>query len=87
MIHHGDEQIKQHHDVDDGICSKHQHAPEACKDLDTVQVEAVQVYQPKDGPEQRLCCLEEAEEKGEGSKREELGQNIKISTNHSKVIY
>lgn len=85
MIHHGDEQIEQHHDVDDGIGPKHQHTPEASEDLNSIQVETIQVDKAKDGPEQRLCCFEEAEEEGEV--KEELEQKIEISTNHSKVIY
>lgn len=60
MIHHGDEQIQEHHNVYDRIAPKHQHSPEASENLYAVQLEAVQVDESENGPEQRLCCLPEA---------------------------
>lgn len=60
MIHHGDEQVQQHDNIDDRVRAKHQHSPEPRKDLDAVQIEAVQVDQSENGPEQSLGCLEQA---------------------------
>lgn len=63
MIHHGDEQVEQHDDVDDGVRAEHEHAPEAREDLDAVQLERVQVHQPEGRPEQRLHGLKQTERK------------------------
>lgn len=51
MIHHGDEQIQQDHDIDHRVGAEHEHAPEASKDFNSVQLETVQVDQTKNGPE------------------------------------
>lgn len=57
MIHHGYEQIEQDYNVYHRIGSKHQHAPEAGEDLNAIQLEAVQVDQAKDSPEEGLSGL------------------------------
>jgi len=44
MIHHGNEQVEQHHNIDNRVGAKHQHAPESCKDLNAIQLKAVQIY-------------------------------------------
>ena len=61
MIHHRDEQIEQHNDVDDGEASKHDEAPEPGELLDPRELEVVQVYQAERRPEKGLCGLPEAE--------------------------
>lgn len=43
MIHHGDEEVQQYDDIDDGIRSKHQHTPKSCEYFDTVQLETLEV--------------------------------------------
>ena len=61
MIHHGDEEIKKHDDVDNREAAEHDQTPEPCELLDSCQLEVVQIYQTKGGPEQRLCCLPQTE--------------------------
>lgn len=60
MVHHGDEEVEQHDHIYDGVGAEHEHAPEAREDLDAVQLERVQVYQPESRPEKRLHRLEQA---------------------------
>lgn len=60
MVHHGDEQVEQHDDVDDCVGAEHEHAPEPREDLDPLQLERVQVHQSERRPEQRLHRLEQA---------------------------
>jgi hypothetical protein len=60
MIHHRDEQVQQHHDIDDRIAAEHQHAPESSENLDSIQFEAVQVHESEHGPEKRLYRFPEA---------------------------
>ena len=57
MIHHCDQEIEKHDDVDDGEASKHDQAPEPGELLDPRQLKVVQVYEAKWRPEQCLCCL------------------------------
>lgn len=59
MVHHGDEQIEQHNDVDNGVRTEHEHSPEPCEYLDSVQFKTIQVHQAEHGPEQRLGGLEQ----------------------------
>ena len=63
MIHHRDQEIEKHDDVDDGEAPKHDEAPEPCELLDPRQLEVIQVYQAKWRPEQRLCRLPQATHK------------------------
>ena len=61
MVHHRDEQVEQHDDVDDGEAPKHDEAPEPGELLDPRELEVVQVYQAERRPEKGLCGLPEAE--------------------------
>ena len=60
MIHHRDQEIEKHDDVDDGEAPEHDEAPEPGELLDTRQLKVVQVYQTKWRPEKRLCRLPQA---------------------------
>jgi hypothetical protein len=59
VVHHGDQKVQQDHDVDDRVCSKHQHAPEPGEALDASQLKVVQIDEAKHGPEQCLSCLKQ----------------------------
>ena len=61
MIHHGNQQVEQHDDVDQGEASEHDESPEPGELLDTGELEVVQVYQTERCPEQGLWSLPEAE--------------------------
>ena len=61
MIHHGNQQVEQHNDVDQREASEHDEAPEPSELLDPGQLEVVQVYQAERRPEQGLWRLPEAE--------------------------
>lgn len=61
VIHHRNQQVQQHHDVDHRVRAEHQHAPEARENFDPVQLEVLQVDQSEHGPEQGLDRFEEAE--------------------------
>ena len=54
MIHHGNQQVEQHDDVDQGEAPEHDEAPEPGELLDPGQLEVVQVYQAERRPEQGL---------------------------------
>ena len=51
MIHHRDQEIEKHDDVDDREAPEHDEAPEPGELLDPRQLKVVQVYQTKRGPE------------------------------------
>lgn len=57
MIHHCDEQVQQHHDVNHRVTAEHQHAPETRENLYAVEFEAVEVDEAKYCPEESLSCL------------------------------
>ena len=61
VVHHGDEEIEQDDDVDDGEGAEHDEAPEPRELLDPGQLEVVQVYQAKGGPKQGLTCFPKTE--------------------------
>ena len=63
VIHHGDQEIEKHDDVDNREASKHNQTPEPSEFLDSCQLKVVQIYQTKGGPEQSLRCLPQTEEK------------------------
>jgi len=65
MVHHGDEQVEQDDDVDDGERAEHEETGEARKLLDSSQLEVVQVDQAEDCPEERLRRLPKAAGKEE----------------------
>ena len=54
VVHHGDQQVEQHDDVDDGEGAEHDEAPEPGELLDAGQLKVVQINQTKYGPEQCL---------------------------------
>ena len=62
VIHHGDEKIEEHDDVDDGEAAEHGHTPEPGELLDSRQLEVIQVDQTKACPEQSLRRLPQADE-------------------------
>lgn len=61
MIHHGDQQVNQDDDVYDRVGAEHEHAPEPREYLDALQLEALEVYQAEDRPEQGLYRFEKTE--------------------------
>ena len=72
MVHHGDEEIEQDDDVDDGEGAEHDEAPEPRELLDPGQLEVVQVDQAKGGPKKGLTCFPKTE-----SKNMKLNKKIK----------
>ena len=60
VVHHGDEEVEQDDDVDDGEGAEHDEAPEPRELLDPGELEVVQVYEAESRPEQGLWCLPEA---------------------------
>ena len=63
MVHHGDEQVEQDDDVDDGEGAEHDEAPEPGELLDPRQLKVVQIDQAKGRPEQCLTCFPKTENK------------------------
>ena len=61
MVHHGDEEVEQHDDVDHGERAEHEQPREAGELLDPRQLEVVQVDEAEDRPEERLARLPQAE--------------------------
>ena len=62
MVHHGDEEVEQDDDVDDGEGAEHDEAPEPRELLDARQLKVVEVDEAKGGPEEGLSCLPQAGE-------------------------
>ena len=62
MVHHGDEEVEQHDDVDHGERAEHEQPREPRELLDPRQLEVVQVDQAEDRPEERLTRLPQAGE-------------------------
>jgi hypothetical protein len=60
MVHHGNEQVEQDDDVDDGEGAEHEQAGEPGELLDAGQLEVVEVNQAENGPEERLRGLPKA---------------------------
>ena len=60
MIHHSNQEIEKHDDVDDGEAAEHDETPEPGELLDPCQLKVVQIYQTKSSPEQSLRCLPQA---------------------------
>lgn len=44
MIHHGDQEIEKHDDVNDGEATKHNQAPEPRELLDSRKLKVVKIY-------------------------------------------
>ena len=63
MIHHGDQEIEKHDDVDDGEAAEHDESPEPRELLDSFQFEVVQIYQTEGCPEQSLSCFPQTRHK------------------------
>ena len=61
VVHHGDEQVEQDDDVDDGERAEHDQAPEPRELLDPGELKVVQVDQTERGPEQGLACFPKTE--------------------------
>ena len=61
MVHHGDEQVEQDDDVDDGEGAEHDQAPEPRELLDAGELKVVQVDQTEGGPEQGLARFPKTE--------------------------
>ena len=57
VIHHGDQEIEKHDDVDDGEAAEHDETPEPSEFLDSCQLKVVQIYQTKSRPKQSLRRL------------------------------
>ena len=54
MVHHGDQQVEQDDDVDDGEGAEHEEAGEPGELFDAGQLEVVQVDQAENRPEKSL---------------------------------
>ena len=54
VVHHGDQEVEQHDDVDDGEAPEHDETPEPCELLDPSQLEVVQVDETEGCPEEGL---------------------------------
>lgn len=61
--HHSNEQIEEHDDVDDGVRTKHEQAPEPGVTLDAGQLEVLQANHAEGRPEERLRGFEDADRK------------------------
>ena len=57
MIHHGDQEIEKHDDVDQWEAAEHDETPEPSELLDSTQLKVVQIYQTKSRPKQSLRSL------------------------------
>ena len=47
MVHHCNQEVEKHNDVNDGEASEHDEAPESGELLDPRQLKVVQVYESK----------------------------------------
>ena len=52
--HHGNEEIKEYHHVDDRVRAEHHETPESGVTLDATQFKVTQINKSETGPEQRL---------------------------------
>ena len=57
MVHHGNQEIEQDNDVNEGETAEHDETPKPCKLFDTTQLKVVQVYKSKCCPKQCLACF------------------------------
>ena len=60
VVHHGDEQVEEDDDVDEGVASEHEEAEEPRELLDAGQLEVLEVDEAEHSPEQRLSRLPQA---------------------------
>ena len=61
VVHHGDEEVEQDDDVDDGEGAEHDQAPEPRELLDPRQLKVVEVDEAKGRPKQGLAGFPKAE--------------------------
>ena len=59
MIHHGDQKVQEHDNIDDRVSPEHQHSPEPGEALDASQLKVVQIDEAKHSPEQCLSRLKQ----------------------------
>jgi Rad3-related DNA helicase len=59
MIHHGDQKVQEHDNIDDRVGPEHQHSPEPGEALDASQLKVVQIDEAKHSPEQCLSRLKQ----------------------------
>ena len=60
MVHHGNEEVEERNNVDDGEGAKHDEAPEPRELLDPGQLKVVEIYQAEGRPEQSLTGFPQA---------------------------
>ena len=60
VVHHGNEEVEKHDNVDDGEGAKHDEAPEPRELLDPGQLKVVEIYQAEGRPEQSLTGFPQA---------------------------
>ena len=60
VVHHGDEQVEEDDDVDEGVAAEHEEAEEPRELLDAGQLEVLEVDEAEHSPEQRLGRLPQA---------------------------
>ena len=83
MIHHRDQEIKEHDDVYNREAAEHYQPPEPGELLYSRQLKVVQVYQTKRGPEQGLSCLPQTKKRNIGMLSE---WKFKASLNLKSVL-
>lgn len=59
MIHHSDQKVQEHDNIDDRVGPEHQHSPEPGEALDASQLKVVQIDEAKHSPEQSLSRLKQ----------------------------
>jgi len=59
MIHHGNQKVQEHDNIDDRVRPEHQHSPEPGEALDASQLKVVQIDEAKHSPEQCLSRLKQ----------------------------
>ena len=62
MIHHCNEKIEEHDDVDYWKGTKHDETPKSCTFFYSRQFKIIEVNQTKCSPKQSLCCFPQADE-------------------------
>ena len=61
VVHHGDKEVQQYHNVDNRVGAKHQHSPKSGEALDPGQLKVVQIDKAEHRPEQCLGRLKQTE--------------------------
>ena len=79
MVHHGNEEIEEHNDVDDGEGPKHEKAKKSSELLDASQLKVVQIYEAENGPDESLDSFPQTEIRGgENYISEQLMMSLKL---------